>query len=80
MTGPHAMRHTYATLALSAGQNPLAISKAVGHYDPGFTLRVYAHVEPGVAAQVAGAMDSVLKGAQGEAGPAVAVSAKSGPQ
>jgi len=79
VSGPHAMRHTYATLALQAGQNPLAISKALGHYDPGFTLRVYAHVEPGVAAQVASAMDRVLQAPQDEAGPVAIVGAKSQP-
>ena len=78
--GPHAMRHTYATLALSAGQNPLAISKALGHYDPGFTLRVYAHVEPGIAAQVAAAMDDVLQTRQADAGRVAAVGAENLPQ
>jgi integrase len=78
--GPHAMRHTFATLALSAGQNPLAISKALGHYDPGFTLRVYAHVEPGVAAQVASAMNDVLQSPHNEGGPVAAVGAKRLPQ
>jgi len=77
--GPHAMRHTFATLALSAGQNPLAISKALGHYDPGFTLRVYAHVEPGAAAQVATAMDSVLQTTQTSAGLIAAVGAENPP-
>ena len=74
------MRHTFATLALSAGQNPLAISKALGHYDPGFTLRVYAHVEPGVAAQVASAMNDVLQSPHHEGGSVAAVGAKSLPQ
>lgn len=77
--GPHAMRHTYATLALAAGQNALAISKPLGHYDPGFTLRVYVHVEPGVAAQVASAMNDVLQTQQDEGGSA-AVGAKALPQ
>ena len=78
--GPHAMRHTFATLALSAGQNPLAISKALGHYDPGFTLRVYAHVEPGVAAQVASAMNDVLQTRHDEAGQVAAVGAQKLPR
>lgn len=47
--GPHTLRHTCATLALAAGANPLVISQALGHHDPGFTLRQYAHVLPGNA-------------------------------
>ncbi|HME81270.1 MAG TPA: hypothetical protein VKF82_04250 [Candidatus Eremiobacteraceae bacterium] len=74
------MRHTFATLALLAGQNPLAISNALGHYDPGFTLRVLARVEPSVAAQGASATNDVLQTRQDEGGPIAAVGAQNLPQ
>ena len=39
----HDLRHTFVSRALQAGANPRAVSEVVGHYDPGFTLRRYAH-------------------------------------
>ena len=42
----HDARHTFATLALSSGKNPVWVSKQLGHSDPAFTLRVYAHALP----------------------------------
>ena len=36
-------RHTFATLAMSSARNPVWVSKQLGHSDPAFTLRVYAH-------------------------------------
>lgn len=38
----HDLRHTFASLAVQAGANIRMLSKAMGHADPGFTLRVYA--------------------------------------
>lgn len=39
---PHDLRHTCASLAISAGANVLALSRMLGHADPAVTLRVYA--------------------------------------
>ena len=39
----HATRHTWATLALSAGKSPRWVADVLGHADPSLTLRVYAH-------------------------------------
>jgi integrase len=39
----HDLRHTFVSRALAAGANPKAVSDIVGHHDPGFTLRRYAH-------------------------------------
>jgi integrase len=39
---PHDLRHTCASLAVSAGANVLALSRMLGHQDPSVTLRVYA--------------------------------------
>ncbi|WP_348727380.1 tyrosine-type recombinase/integrase [uncultured Mycolicibacterium sp.] len=39
---PHALRHTAASLAVSAGVNVLALARMLGHKDPSVTLRVYA--------------------------------------
>jgi integrase len=42
MITPHDLRHTCASLAVSAGVNVLALARMLGHKDPSVTLRVYA--------------------------------------
>jgi integrase len=39
---PHDLRHTAASLVVSAGGNVLALARMLGHEDPSVTLRVYA--------------------------------------
>lgn len=39
----HDLRHTFVSRALAAGASLRAISDMVGHHDPGFTARRYAH-------------------------------------
>lgn len=39
---PHDLRHTCASLSVSAGVNVLALARMLGHKDPSVTLRVYA--------------------------------------
>lgn len=41
---PHDLRHTAASLAISAGVNVLALARMLGHKDPSVTLRVYAEL------------------------------------
>jgi integrase len=57
----HDLRHTHATIALRAGVPVKVISERLGHSAPSFTMRVYAHVIPGMqaeaAAQIAGLVD-----------------------
>ncbi|HEX2863356.1 MAG TPA: tyrosine-type recombinase/integrase [Deinococcales bacterium] len=40
----HDLRHTYASLAIRAGMDVRLLADRLGHTDPGFTLRTYAHV------------------------------------
>lgn len=40
----HDLRHTYASLAIRAGMDIRLLADRLGHRDPSFTLRVYAHV------------------------------------
>ena len=40
----HALRHTFATLALQNGVDVKTVSSMLGHFDAGFTLRTYTHV------------------------------------
>jgi integrase len=41
---PYDLRHTYASLLIAAGKNPLYIARQMGHYSAGFTLDTYGHL------------------------------------
>lgn len=43
---PHALRHSYATVLLTANEPIKYVSKLLGHSDSSITLRIYAHVLP----------------------------------
>jgi integrase len=38
---PYDLRHTFASLLIAAGKNPLYIARQMGHYSAGFTLDTY---------------------------------------
>ena len=40
----HALRHHYASVLLDGGVSIRAVAEYLGHADPGFTLRTYAHL------------------------------------
>jgi integrase len=40
---PHQLRHTYASVLFALGRDPRYVMEQLGHTDPKFTLRVYAH-------------------------------------
>ncbi|MCX5336960.1 site-specific integrase [Streptomyces sp. NBC_00140] len=44
--GFHSLRHTYASVQLDSRENPVAVSKWLGHADASITLRVYGHFMP----------------------------------
>ncbi|MEU7859384.1 site-specific integrase [Nonomuraea sp. NPDC049141] len=45
--GRHQLRHYYASVMLAGGVSVKELAEYLGHADPGFTLRVYAHMMPG---------------------------------
>ena len=55
---PHDLRHTAASLAVSAGTNVLAVSRMLGHENPDVTLRVYADLFDTDLDKVADALDA----------------------
>jgi integrase len=61
--GIHAARHYYASALLEDGVNVRAVAEYLGHNDPGFTLRVYAHLMPSSEARARAAVDRALSGA-----------------
>ena len=40
----HKLRHTFASILVAIGKDPTYVMQQLGHTDPAFTLRVYAHV------------------------------------
>jgi integrase len=65
--GMHAARHYYASALLEDGVSIRAVAEYLGHNDPGFTLRVYAHLMPSSEGRARAAIDRALGGS-----PAVA--------
>ncbi|MER5619944.1 site-specific integrase [Streptosporangium sp. NPDC002544] len=45
--GLHQLRHYYASVMLAGAVSIRELAEYLGHADPGFTLRVYAHMMPG---------------------------------
>ncbi len=39
----HGLRHTFASLLVALGEDPCYVMGQLGHTDPAFTLRIYAH-------------------------------------
>ena len=60
----HALRHFYASVLIDAGESVRAVADYLGHADPGFTLRVYAHLFPSSEDRARRAIDLVLSGDQ----------------
>lgn len=44
--GTHQLRHYYASITLAGGVSIKELAEYLGHADPAFTLRVYAHMLP----------------------------------
>ncbi|MEZ7129257.1 tyrosine-type recombinase/integrase [Nonomuraea sp. AD125B] len=55
--GLHQLRHYYASVMLAGGVSVKELAEYLGHADPGFTLRVYAHLMPGSHDRARSAID-----------------------
>lgn len=64
--GMHVLRHSYASLMLAHGIGVTEVAKYLGHHDPGFTLRTYAHLIPTSDARSRAAIEAVLKAPSSE--------------
>lgn len=58
--GRRALRHFYASALIDAGESVKAVAEYLGHADPGFTLRAYAHLSPSSEERARKAVDTVL--------------------
>ena len=62
----HALRHYYASVLLEDGVTVRALADYLGHVDPGFTLRVYAHLMPAAEGRARAAIDAALGSSAGQ--------------
>jgi integrase len=64
--GIHALRRHYASTLLEGGVSIRAHADYLGHADPGFTLRVYAHLMPESEERARTVVDISLRSAIGQ--------------
>ena len=57
----HDLRHTYATMAIRAGDDIKTVQENLGHATAAFTLDVYGHVTAGMRQASADRMEQVIK-------------------
>jgi integrase len=57
----HDLRHTHATLMLTAGIHPKVVSERLGHANIGITLDIYSHVLPGLQEAAAEKFDRIFE-------------------
>ena len=57
----HDLRHTFASIAVTRGENILTVGRLLGHNDPGTTLK-YTHLAHDAVAEAAESVGSVLGG------------------
>ena len=60
----HGLRHTSATLLLSAGVHPKIVQERLGHSQISMTLDTYSHVLQGMDREAADKLDAVLNAAR----------------
>lgn len=61
----HDLRHTAATLLLSAGVHPKIVSERLGHANVATTMNVYQHVDPAMQRSAASALEKALRPSSG---------------
>jgi integrase len=59
----HDLRHTHAAHLIAAGEQPLVISKRLGHSSTSFTLDKYGHLFKDAGSQAAIAVEAMVDGA-----------------
>jgi integrase len=58
----HDLRHTWATLALGAGEHPKVVQERLGHANVSITLDVYSHVTEGLHSDAASRVAGIIFG------------------
>jgi len=60
----HDLRHTHATLALSAGVHPKVVSERLGHSTVSLTLDLYSHTVPALEEEAAERVAALVSAAR----------------
>jgi integrase len=58
----HGLRHTSASLMLTAGVHPKVVSERLGHSGIAITFDLYSHVIPGMQADAADKLGAMMLG------------------
>ncbi len=64
----HALRHFYASVLIDSGDSVRAVADHLGDADPGFTLRLYAHLLPSSEERTRTAVDRAMDDGADQAG------------
>ncbi len=56
----HELRHTFATLHLTAGTHPKIVQEILGHSSVSLTLSTYSHVLPDMQGEAAKVTEALL--------------------
>ncbi|WP_240627884.1 tyrosine-type recombinase/integrase [Streptomyces scopuliridis] len=70
-TGPHALRHAYASLLIAAGESVKVVSERLGHTNAAMALNIYSHLFPESEEQTRAAVDQAFGALSGECAPDV---------
>ena len=60
LKGPHALRHTWASLALAEGVHPKVVSDRLGHSTIAITIDTYSHVMPSLDEEAADTVANLI--------------------
>lgn len=60
-TGPHALRHAYASLLIAGGESVKVVSERLGHTNAAMTLNVYSHLFPDSEDRTRRAIDAAFQ-------------------
>ena len=56
----HSLRHTHASMLLSAGTHPKVVQERLGHSSISITLDTYSHVMEGLGREAANKLDDLF--------------------
>lgn len=59
----HDLRHTFASLMIAGGANPLEVASQLGHKDARLVLQRYGHLYPGASERAAHRLEAVTSSA-----------------
>ncbi len=71
-TGPHALRHHYASLLIKHSESVKTVSERLGHTNAAMTLNIYTHLWPDSEERTRAAVDKAYADQSADARPQAA--------